>query len=75
MGDSYVALLRCVHKTGENNDIVSVRYDKPHYELVNKSIITDINIEIKDDQNCEVGFAYGKVIVKLHFRPVKHLGL
>jgi len=71
VGDSYVPLLRCVHITGENNEIVSVRYDKPHYASINKEFITDITIELKDDQNREIPFSYGKVVVKLHFKPVK----
>ncbi len=74
VGDSYVPLLRCVHITRESNDTVSVRYDKPHYASVNKSNITDITIELKDDQNRVIPFAYGKVIVKLHFRPTKQSG-
>ncbi len=46
---------------GASNDIVSVRFDKPHYASVNKSDITDICIEVKDDQNKHVRFTYGKV--------------
>lgn len=71
VGDAYAPLLRCVHIDGENNKIVSVRYDKAHYVPVNKSTITDITIEVKDDQNQNVRFTYGKVSAKLHFRPVK----
>ncbi len=74
VGDSYVPLLRCVHITGEKNDTVSVRYDKPHYVSVNKSLITDITIELKNDQNREIPFSYGKVVVKLDFRPAKQSG-
>lgn len=71
VGDASVPLLRCVHIDGENNKIVSVRYDKAHYVPVNKTTITDITIEVKDDQNQNVRFTYGKVSAKLHFRPVK----
>ncbi|KAL0152653.1 hypothetical protein M9458_052376 [Cirrhinus mrigala] len=60
VGDSYVPLLRCVHITGESNNTVSVRYDKPHYASVNKTHITDITVELKDDQNREIPFSYGK---------------
>lgn len=73
VGDSYVPLLRCVHIDGENNKIVSVRYDKPHYVPVNKASITEIAIEVKDDQDQNVRFTYGKVSAKLHFRPVKQV--
>ncbi len=75
VGDSYVPLLRCVHIKRGDNDTVSVRYDKPHYASVNKSLITDISVELKDDQNREIPFSYGKVVVKLHFRPVKQSAL
>ncbi len=71
VGDSYVPLLRTVHIEGASNDFVSVRFDRPHYAPVNKSNITDICIEVKDDQNKHVRFTYGKVVAKLHFRPVK----
>ncbi len=71
VGDSYVPLLRTVHVEGASNDFVSVRFDKPHYAPVNKSNFTDICIEVKDDQNKHVRFTYGKVVAKLHFRPVK----
>jgi hypothetical protein len=72
VGDAFVPLLECVQITGDNNSTVSVRYDKPHYASINKSVITDIVIEVKDDQNQHVPFSYGKVCIKLHFRPVKH---
>lgn len=71
VGDAYVPLLRCVHIDGENNKIVSVRYDKAHYVPINKTSITEISIEVKDDQNQKIPFTYGKVCAKLHFRPVK----
>lgn len=72
VGDSFVPLLRCVHISGNNNDVVTVRYNKPHYVSTTKTHITDIAIEVKTDQNQHVNFSYGKVVAKLHFRPVKH---
>lgn len=71
VGDSQVPLLRCVHITGKDKDSVSIRYDKPHYVSINKSLITDITVELKDDQNREIPFSHGKVVVKLHFKPAK----
>ncbi len=64
-------VLRTVHIEGASNDFVNVRFDKPHYVPENKSNITDICIEVKDDQNKHIHFTYGKVVAKLHFRPVK----
>ncbi len=69
--DSYVPLLRTVHIECASNDFISVRFDKPHYASVNKSNITDIFSEVKDNQKKHVRFTYGKVVAKLHFRPVK----
>ncbi len=65
--------LKCytVHIEDASNNFVSVRFDKPHYAPVNKSNITYICIDVKDDQNKHVHFTYGKVVAKLHFRPVK----
>lgn len=71
MGDSYVPLLRCVHITGKDKETLSAHFDKPHYVSINKSLITDIDIELKDDQNREIPFSHGKVVVKLHFKPTK----
>ena len=72
VGDSYVPLLRCVHISGKSNDAVIASYDSPHYVSINKDHITSITIELKDDQNREIPFSYGKVIVKLHFKPANH---
>ena len=72
VGDSFVPLLRCVHITGENNKIVTLTYDKPHYVPVSKSLISDIVIEVKSDQDKHIPFLYGKFVAKLHFRPAKH---
>ncbi len=73
VGNSYAPLLITVHIEGASKDFVSVRFDMSHYAPVNKSNITDIWIEVKDDQNRHVRFTYGKVVAKLHFRPVKQV--
>lgn len=73
VGDAYVPLLRCIPVRGETGDCVNNIYDKPHYIPVNKHHIDTITIEIKTDQNKNVSFRFGKVIVKLHFRPRKGL--
>lgn len=33
--------------------------------------ITEITTQVKDNENQDVRFSYGKVCAKLHFRPVK----
>ena len=70
-GDSYVPLLRCINVSDEARRMPTLTYDKPHYTSLSKSNIDDIEISLKDDQNRYMPFTYGKVIVKLHFRPVK----
>nr|DAC81253.1 TPA_asm: penton [Astyanax tetra cavefish adintovirus] len=72
VGDSFVPLLRCVHIRGKNNEIVTITYDKPHYVPVSKSLISDIVVEVKSDQDNHISFLYGKFVAKLHFRPAKH---
>ena len=69
VGDFYVPLLRCVPVRGENNECVTIGYDKPHYIPISKDHIDTITIEIKNDQNKNIPFRFGKVTVKLHFRP------
>ena len=72
VGDHFVPLLKCVDITGSTQEAVTVTYEKPHYVTVSKDHITDIAIEVKTDQDIRVPFKYGKVIAKLHFRPVRH---
>ena len=71
VGDSHVPLLRCINITPEVGRMPTLTYDKPHYTSLSKSVIDDIEISLKNDQNQYIPFTYGKVIVKLHFRPVK----
>ena len=71
VGDSHVPLLRCINISDESKRMPTLSYDSPHYTSLARSSITDIQIELRDDQNQHIPFSYGKVIVKLHFRPVK----
>ena len=72
VGDHFVPLIfeMCTY-IGDDKDVVTTSYDKVHYVRVSKSYISDIDIEVKTDQNLRVAFKYGKVVAKLHFRPVK----
>lgn len=71
VGDSYVPLLRCINVSDEPRRMPTLTYDKPHYTSLSKAVIDDIEISLKNDQNQYIPFAFGKVIIKLHFRPVK----
>lgn len=70
VGNSYVPLLRCINVSDEERHTPTLSYDKPHYTSLSKSVIDDIEISLKNDQNKYIPFQYGKVIIKLHFRPV-----
>ena len=73
VGGQYVQLLKTVNIPHDNNKIITCTFDSPHYNSVPHSHIQDIEINLKTDQNSFLPFSYGKVIVKLHFRPVKQL--
>lgn len=70
VGEFMVPLLRIVQKRGVYGENISISYDRLHYVSVNKSVLRDIQIEIKTDLNTPVRFTYGKTVCKLHFRPV-----
>ena len=72
VGDSYVPLLRRINIADETRRIPNVCYDKPHYTPLANAVLDDIEISLKTDQNQYVPFTFGKVNVKLHFRPVRH---
>lgn len=71
VGDSHVPLLRCINVAAEQRRIPTLTYDRPQYTSLSKNVIDDIEISIKNDQNGYIPFLYGKVIAKLHFRPIK----
>ena len=62
----------CTYIRGrQRSQLVTTSYNKVHYVRVSKSFVSDIDIEVKTDQNQNVAFKYGKVVAKLHFRTVK----
>lgn len=69
VGDATVPLLRIVAVEGEDGDIVTKTYDRPHYVPVNQSHFDCLEVHISSDLGRFVSFEYGKVVVKLHFRP------
>ena len=71
VGDSYVPLLHCINVSDEPRCMPTLTYNKPDYTSLSKTVIDDIEISLKNDQNQYIPFAFGKVIIKLHFRPVK----
>ena len=71
VGDSYVPLLRSINITDISKRHCILTFDKPHYVHVSRDPLGDIEIDLKSDQNTNIPFTHGKVILKLHFRPVK----
>jgi hypothetical protein len=73
VGDSLAPLLRTITKTGQFNRTTEKIFIDPHYLPVNKSYITSINIDIRDPTGKPARFEnlLSKVLVKLHFRPIK----
>jgi len=73
VGDTLAPLLKTISTPGEDYaTVVSAHFDNPHYISVNKTLITSINIDIRDDTGKKIFFEDGRVIVKLHFRPRKN---
>ena len=66
VGDYFVPLLRCIHISGVDKEIVTIAHVQ-----VSKIHISDIDIEIKTDETYKVPFKYSKVVAKLNFMPVR----
>lgn len=71
VGDIFAPLLRIVNVEGSYPNIIDKTFDFPHYVPILVKNISEIEINIKDDQNNFVNFITGKVIIKLHFRKTK----
>lgn len=68
VGDALVPLLKIVDYGGSKSDVMTKRYNMPHYIPVRKRELDKIEINICDDTGEIVSFTSGKVICKLHFR-------
>ena len=73
VGNIRAPLLRAVPVRGTYGDVVDEIYQALHYMPLLKKEFNSVEITIKDDQNRLIPFAYGKTIVKLHFRKRKNL--
>lgn len=72
VGDTKAQLLRTVVVSNNYFSLVSMNYENPHYVHINQNHINSINIDIRSDTGDHVHFLEGKVIVKLHFRPIRY---
>ena len=71
VGDSLEQVLRIVPVGGEYGELVDKVFVSPHYINVLKKSFSTIDINIKTDTNKPVPFAFGKCVLKLHFRKKK----
>ncbi|MCP3664971.1 MAG: hypothetical protein GY696_21155 [Gammaproteobacteria bacterium] len=69
VGDSAVPLLKTVHVEGGHGDAIAKTYSKLHYVPLSTNNFQTIEINISDDLGKLISFQFGKVVVKLHFRP------
>lgn len=68
VGDSLSPLLRVVSTEGVAGEISTMTYANPMYHSVKKSLVHDIEIDIRDDTGEPVQFTSGRVVVVLHLR-------
>jgi hypothetical protein len=72
VGDKHLKLLRTVIVDSDYLKTAWNHYDNPHYVRVRQTEINTINIQINDDNGELIRFKEGKVVAKLHFRPVRY---
>ena len=72
VGDTMEQLLRVVAIKGQPFEVVTERFDSPHYVPVLHSHIQSINVTIGNEVGENAPFQTGKTLVKLHFRPARN---
>lgn len=73
VGDTQTQLLKVVPLRGKLGDLVDIDFPNIHYvELLTRKFST-VEIYIRGSDGQTIGFKYGKVIVKLHFRKKRLL--
>ena len=70
VGDTLAPLLRIVPINGQFGENFTRVYDTIIYQPVKKSVVQNVEIDIRDDTGKAIPFARGKVIVSLHLRRV-----
>ena len=68
VGDVKVPLLRIVNTEGEYGNTVHASFRNLQYVPVKVNSFETIEVNIKNDQNENVSFEFGKSIATLHFR-------
>ena len=68
VGDVLAPLLRMVHVTGTDGELVNIQYDRPHYLPISRKDIETLEIVIRMHTGDLTPFERGRSYVKLHFR-------
>ena len=68
VGNSMERLIRILPVGGEYGEVIHRVFAAPHYVGVLHRDFSTVEISIKTDGNLNVPFAFGKTVVKLHFR-------
>lgn len=68
VGDVLAPLLRIVNVTGNDGEVICVKYDRPHYLPVSRKQIDTLEIVIRTHIGELTPFQRGRSYVKLHFR-------
>ena len=68
IGDILAPLLRIVNVTGNDGEVVCVKYDRPHYLPVSRKSFDCLEIVIRNHLGELMPFERGRSYVKLHFR-------
>ena len=71
IGDTAAQILRTVPIKGQFMQLVTERFDVPHYTPVLINRFETVNVHICTDLGDTAKFATGKTLVKLHFRPLR----
>jgi len=68
IGDTMARILRTCPVQGKFGEVISKTFDRPHYVPISINSINSIEIHIKDHTDKLIKFAFGTVIIKLHFQ-------
>ena len=68
IGDASAPLLRIVQVKNDDERMVTKTFPHVYYTPVSKINLDTVEIYIRDDTGVQIPFAYGKLVVTLHFR-------
>ena len=72
VGDVKAALLlACPFNPPKDSIVHQIEFLRPTYSKVNRQVLKQIDIEIRDDAGELIPFLYGKSVITLHFRQIK----